>query len=150
MDEPARAGLPAHITVLYPFLPFDRIDSDTLDSLQCLVLQHGTFDVAFAGFGRFPNALWLTPDPAESFRALTEAIGRRRPEAPPHGGRFPEVVPHLTVASDQSLETYAQVEAEPAPALPVTARIERLHLMISDGTHWHDHAVLRLGAGELS
>ncbi|MEU6482794.1 2'-5' RNA ligase family protein [Streptomyces sp. NPDC046887] len=144
-DEPARAGLPAHVTVLYPFLPVERIGAGTLDALRALVSRHEGFEVVFGGFGRFPDALWLAPEPAEPLRALTEAISGRWPEAPPYEGRFAEVVPHLTVASGQSSEVYAAVEGELGAGLPFAARVEELQLMVSDGTRWHERAVFRLG-----
>lgn len=43
--------------------------------------------------------MWLAPEPAEPFRALTELVWHRFPECPPYGGVHPDVVPHLTVGS---------------------------------------------------
>jgi 2'-5' RNA ligase len=144
-DAPVAAGLPAHITVLYPYLSASRLTPGTLSALRELMAAHRPVDLTFTAFGRFPDALWLSPVPAAPLRALTEAIAARWPEAPPHEGRFPDVIPHLTVASGRPPQVYDAVEAELAPALPLTARIGSVHLMVSDGATWHDHTEFALG-----
>ncbi|NUP83938.1 MAG: 2'-5' RNA ligase family protein, partial [Nonomuraea sp.] len=94
-DPSAAEGVPAHVTVLYPFLPFELVDTSALAELFA---AWASFDVEFRGFGHFPGVLYLAPEPAEPFRELTTAVAERWPEAPPYGGAFPDVVPHLTVA----------------------------------------------------
>lgn len=64
-DESARHGVPAHVTVLVPFLPAERIDADVADALGELVGSVPRFDVRFAAFARFPDGvLYLEPDPS--------------------------------------------------------------------------------------
>jgi 2'-5' RNA ligase len=145
-DAPAAAGLPAHITVLYPYLSASRLTPGTLSALRDLMAAHRPVDLTFTAFGRFPDALWLSPVPAAPLCALTAAIAARWPEAPPHEGRFPDVIPHLTVASGRPAHVYDAVEAALAPALPLTARIGSVHLMVSDGATWHDHTEFVLGS----
>lgn len=62
-DSSAGARLPAHVTVLYPFLDHGRIDADVLGALELLVGAHGAFDIRFECFGRFPDVLFLVPTP---------------------------------------------------------------------------------------
>ncbi len=137
--------MPAHVTVLSPFLPAGRLTPDVLEELTGLVSRHRAFEVTFARFGRFPNALWLAPEPPQPLRALTEAIAAHWPGTPPHGGRFEEVIPHLTVASDRSTQVYDAIEETLASTLPFTARITGLHLMVTDGANWGDRARFALG-----
>ena len=59
----------------------------------------------------FPESLYLVPEPDEPFILLTEAIVREFPEYPPYGGKFTEIVPHLTVAN-RSAELSGIAEAE--------------------------------------
>ena len=42
--------------------------------------------------------VYLAPEPAAPFVALTEAVGAEFPGFPPYGGAFDEVVPHLTIS----------------------------------------------------
>lgn len=56
-DSSAAAGVPAHVTVLYPFLGIDRIDAHTLDTVRSLVGRHRAFTVRFQQCARFPDVL---------------------------------------------------------------------------------------------
>jgi hypothetical protein len=48
--------------------------------------------------GGFPGVLYFAPIEDAPFRHLTERVVERYPEAPPYGGQFREIVPHLTIA----------------------------------------------------
>ncbi|MCM9077974.1 MULTISPECIES: 2'-5' RNA ligase family protein [Streptomyces] len=148
-DSSAGARLPAHVTVLYPFLDHGRIDADVLGALELLVGAHGAFDIRFECFGRFPDVLFLVPTPGGPLRALTQAVCERWPEVPPYGGRFVEVVPHLTVAHGQERSVFDEAEAALTGRLPVTARVSAVQLLVCDGESWHEQAAFPLlGRGE--
>lgn len=70
-DPAAGAGVPAHVTVLYPFLREERIGPEVRAELRELFARHRPFALRFAGFGRFPGLLWLAPEPEEPLQALT-------------------------------------------------------------------------------
>jgi hypothetical protein len=73
-DPSAAMGVPAHITLLYPFVSPRDIQSNILDDLlQCFV-QFKPFDFSLAIVRRFPGVLYLAPEPDDSFRLLTLAI----------------------------------------------------------------------------
>jgi 2'-5' RNA ligase len=145
-DPAAAEEVPAHLTVLYPFLPAARIDTGVLAALREIFAGHEPFEVRFPRFGRFPGLLWLAPEPDGPVRTLTAAVAARWPEAPPYGGAFDDPVPHLTVAQGQSAEVYAAVEAECAGALPLLrTRIAQVRLVVFDGTRWAEHTAFPLG-----
>lgn len=148
-DPSAEAGVPAHVSVLYPFLNQDRIDGQVLGVLAEL-FSHGAFDLRFARCGRFPGVLYLVPEPDDQFRALTLAVADRWPEAPPYGGRFTEVVPHLTVADGQEPSVLDAVEAELAGRLPVETRVSSVRLLVFDGIVWREQADFALRAPRVS
>lgn len=137
LDSSARAGIPAHVTVLFPFLDVDRIGPAVIDDLSALIGAHSPFAVRFDECRRFPDVLYLAPKPERPFRALTEAVVARWPEAPPYGGQFAEVIPHLTVAHSRQAQVFHEVEAALTPRLPVTANIYSVSLYVSDGSRWH-------------
>jgi 2'-5' RNA ligase len=139
-DSSASAGVPAHVTVLFPFLDIDRIDTAVVDGLRTLIGNHSPFAVRFAGCRRFPDVLYLDPTPDQPFRALTEAVAAQWPEAPPYGGQFVDVVPHLTVAHGQKPLVFDEVEAALTARLPVDAVISSVSLFVCDGERWHLHA----------
>ncbi len=123
-DRSCALGVPAHVTVLYPFLPVAAVTDDVLAGLAGIFAAEPAFDVVFRGFGRFPGGvLWLAPEPAEPFRRLTHAIWRAWPSHPPYGGAHDEVTPHLTVAEQQDGDLLDAVAADVAPTLPLATRV---------------------------
>jgi len=137
LDPAAGEGVPAHVTVLFPFLPASGIDGATLAALGEVLGRHASFDVRFERCARLPGLLYLAPEPDTPFRRLTGAITDRWPETPPYGGKFDDVVPHLTVAQRQeNLAVLEEVEADLNGRLPFTAQVSSVDLVVHDGTRW--------------
>lgn len=97
-DPSAGLGVPAHVTVLSPFMPPEEITPAVSDQIRAVALTCAAFDFQLTEMRVFPGALYLAPSPAHPFIALTAALARQFPEYPPYGGQFRTVVPHLTVA----------------------------------------------------
>ncbi len=108
-------GVPPHVTLLAP-CPGDA------DGIAEVVRGTGAFDVEFRELRRFTEVptLYLAPEPAEPFVALTEALVARFPDWPPYGGiHGTTVVPHLTVTQGPAED---EAEAALAPLLPLRGR----------------------------
>jgi 2'-5' RNA ligase len=136
-DAAARTGVPAHITLLYPFLPPARIGADVLRRLTRLFAAAAPIRFELGAVRRFPGILYLEPRPSTPMRDLTHGIWALHPETPPYGGLFPEVVPHLTVAQVQDPALLDEVEAAVAPGLPIAAHVTEAWLMIQgDSERW--------------
>ncbi|MFF9007072.1 2'-5' RNA ligase family protein [Streptomyces goshikiensis] len=144
LDPGARAGVPAHVTVLFPFLEERDIDASVHAAIAEVLAGHEAFDLRFEGCGRFPGTLYLAPVPDTPLRRLTLAIAERWPRNPPYGGRFAEVVPHLTIAQDQEPQVLSAVEAGLRPRLPFSAHVSSVALMAYDGTAWQHHTTFPL------
>ncbi|MEU3481070.1 2'-5' RNA ligase family protein [Streptomyces sp. NPDC033754] len=145
LDPSAQAGVPAHVTVLFPFLDESRMDALVHSALADVLGSHPAFDLRFERCGRLPGVLHLVPDPDTQLRRLTEAIADRWPEAPPYGGRFAEIVPHLTIAQGQEDAVLEEIEADLAVRLPFTSRVSSVELIVHDGTKWQERASFALG-----
>lgn len=145
-DPSVRTGVPAHITVHFPFLHHSRIDARTGAALAAALREHRPFTVRFTTCGRFPGVLYLAPEPETELRQLTQSIADRWPEVPPFEGRFTDIVPHLTVAQDQPDDVLDEIEAGLLGdcCLPVTAHIESVKLMVHDGTLWRERRTFAL------
>ena len=139
-DPAAAIGVPAHVTILYPFKPPSEFTNDTMADLQELFATTPSFPVSFSETRRFPNVLYLAPNPAEPFQKLIKKIGVRFPETPPYGGAFAEVIPHLTIAQlddDQRLnEIAADFNKAAKGKLPIRARIDTIALINNLGGLW--------------
>ncbi|MGH9077451.1 MAG: 2'-5' RNA ligase family protein, partial [Acidimicrobiales bacterium] len=99
-DPVAPEGVPAHITLIVPWLPPDRLVEPDFARLADVLADVKAFDFCLATVGWFGRrVLWLGPEPAEPFLALTARLAARF-DTPPWGDEFDEVVPHLTVGHD--------------------------------------------------
>jgi 2'-5' RNA ligase len=130
-DASARRGVPAHITVLYPFMPAELVDESVLGELRDLFAREHTFAFELTQVSRFPDVAWLAPEPADPFKALTSLVLARFPDYPPYEGIFDEVVPHLTVAHGDA-ELQNRVEAALEGSLPIAAEAGRVTLLAED------------------
>jgi hypothetical protein len=132
LDRAAAWGVPAHVTILYPFVAPPAITAATIAALAGAVASVRAFDCQFpatAWFGQ--DVPWLAPRPAGRFRALTRVVSAAFPGYLPYGGAYPNAVPHLTVG-DRPAGVAADLraaETELLRDLPVTARISRVWLM---------------------
>lgn len=127
-------GIPPHVTLLYPFTDSALLTADRVRQAAAIVGATRSFDVSLAATARFeldPPILYLVPDPAAPFAALTRALVTAFPEHQPYDGRYPELVPHLTVAIADA-GTLAEIEVELAAAPPIEARVEEAWLMERD------------------
>lgn len=90
--------LPAHLTLLVPFAGRAQLTDAVLADLDDLFADVVPFGFKLDQVCRFPGGtVYLAPEPAAPFRLLTHELSRMFPALPPYGGRFDEVVPHLTV-----------------------------------------------------
>jgi 2'-5' RNA ligase len=148
LDRAAGWGVPAHVTVLYPFLPPDRINDDVLTALGQIFEAIPRFDALFADVKWFGDTVvWLAPQPDDAFRQLTGAVWRRFPEAPPYAGAHADVVPHLTIGHDAPTFLLANAAEAVLSHLPIHAGIESVRLIAGapEPDSWHTVGVFRLG-----
>jgi 2'-5' RNA ligase len=127
-DPHAPGGVPAHVTVLYPWLPTAEVTPAEEAALAALIATHPPFTLTFAAFGRFPAALWLAPDPSEPVRRLTRAVVARWPRCTPYQGRFDGDHPHLTIADGRDPTRLTDVTADITPHLPLHTTITAVTL----------------------
>jgi 2'-5' RNA ligase len=141
LDASARdPGMPAHVTVLYPFLPVAAIDTSTEQAVASVIARTPALDVTVAEVRRFPGVIYLAPEPAAPLVALTEALVERWPECRPYRGAYEEVVPHLTVAYGDS------VPAGVTERLPALFRADEVWLMARACGRWMCRRRFSLGA----
>jgi 2'-5' RNA ligase len=147
-DWSAQRGVPAHITILYPFAPTVKIDDQLLSGLRESFAEHSAFSFELARVARFPEAAWLAPDPGEPFKALIAAVVARYPEYPPYEGVHDVVIPHLTVA-EGGIELQEEVAAALSNLLPIRCRATEVSLLTEDESErWSRFERFPLGPGQ--
>jgi 2'-5' RNA ligase len=131
-DPSATDGVPAHITILFPFREPTAISSDDILTLKRTFLSHPSFAFSLTEIGRWPRTTFLTPKPVEPFIELTNAVAGAFPSYPLYEGKYESVIPHLTVA-DGSAHGAAEAEARLRVLLrehvPVLARCNEIELI---------------------
>jgi len=146
-DPSARRNVPAHVTILYPFLPPEAIDSGVLGQLRDIARGVRCFDYRLSQTRRFPVALYLAPQPDAGFAALTEGIWRAFPDYPPFAGKFDSVIPHVTVAHGDEPQL-CEIEIELRIALGsggVRAHCHEMVLIENSTGRWEEMHRFALG-----
>jgi 2'-5' RNA ligase len=149
-DPSTKAGMPAHITLLYPFKPPDEIDGLVLDTLRRCLFRFPPFRFSLRTINRFySETLYLSPEPEHPFRELTLGIWGCYPETPPYHGRYSTIIPHLTVADhlgEQRLGGVArEFEIASQGCLPIQAEAAQVALMDTRSGRWEINTTFKLG-----
>ena len=136
-DPAMFAGIGAHITLLFPFMPAPEIDDAVIANIH---FDCGPLALVFDRVERFPGLAYLAlADSAPVIRVM-RALQKAWPQYPLYEGKFAETVPHLTIAhgEDDLLDRVArEVELE----LPLATTIRFATLMCEDeSSHWHERA----------
>ncbi|WP_091345196.1 2'-5' RNA ligase family protein [Micromonospora rhizosphaerae] len=75
LDASARLGVPAHVTVLFPFVPPAQIDTMVVADLRRIFASTAAFNFRLARTAWFGDqVLWLAPEDPQPFRVLTELV----------------------------------------------------------------------------
>jgi hypothetical protein len=138
-DPAARQGMPAHLTLLYPFMDPVKLGPTQRARLAELFRGVSGLELTFSRIGRFPEVLWIAPDSTEPVVAMVRAIAAAFPDYPPYGGQFESVIPHVTVAHGDGLDLGA-LEPEVRRRLdpPVRQRIEAVSLFTTIRRKWRE------------
>lgn len=136
------AGMPAHVTLLYPFLDPADIDASVRSALREMFAPTGPFDVTFERPARADGMLYLPPEPADAFVALHQQIRRTWPRLLPYGGRFGTAyAPHLSIAYGEEGRldpdgVFGPLEAALKAHLPLHSHARAVWLVVRRDGHW--------------
>jgi len=150
LDGNARLGVPAHLTVIYPFAPAGAIGTAVLERLAGVFGGVPRFGFRLDRVGWFgEDVLWLGPHDPGPFRMLTERVFAEFPAYPPFEGRFDEVIPHLTVGHGQPVAELRAAEEAIRPQLPIDGVVEAVSLLTQEaGGRWRRSARFTLSVPE--
>ncbi len=143
-------GVPAHLTLLYPFLPPEGCEE-----------AHGEVADFFAGVEPFEfelteigwfddRVVFVAPGDPAPFVALTKRLIGHWTQCIPYGGRHGGAhVPHLTLGIEGAPEEMATLAEAAAELLPMTCVAEQAWLMVgtSHPARWEVSDRFTFGGG---
>lgn len=125
-SPPASLCFPAHLTLLYPFMPPDEADRRQ-GEIETVLEAFSPFEVVLDHYRRFSTAWALEPRDPAPIIALQRKLTQAFPAFLPYGGEYgPDLVPHLTLASFDDPSQGDQISLPPPPELRFT--VDRIHL----------------------
>ena len=130
-DRAAALGVPAHLTLLYPFA-FPEAALQESGTLAEIFGAIDRFAFSLVGVRRFAETSYLCCDEPKRFVAITETIAARWPQHLPYDGRFAEIIPHLTVADHVAVDVLTEIEQSLSIELPIECRAVQAWLMCSN------------------
>jgi hypothetical protein len=126
-DPSGRDGMPAHVTVLTPFVPIDAWNDAHAHRLRGALEGIHPFDARIRRAGRFGSTtLFLVPEPERPFLMLARRVAEAFPEYPPYGGAFSQVHPHLTLAHGVPGVVIDEVQARIDASTEIRTRVAAL------------------------
>lgn len=149
-DSSAAFGVPAHVTLLFPWFDAPLTDDDERE-LRDVLLSQPSFDVTFSTTARFTAVLYLQPDDGGPLLALMNRLYEAFPDYPPYGGIHEDnVIPHLTIVDasrEGSFEAVAEeVVADVHPRLPISTAVREVAVLESDDDGiWRVRTAIPLG-----
>lgn len=124
-------GVPAHLTLLYPFLPPQGC-KEAHAEVAAFFSRVEPFEFELTDVGWFDErVVFLAPGDASPFVALTEQLIAAWPQCIPYGGRHGGThVPHLTLGIEGTPEEMASLADAAERLLPVRSLADQAWLMI--------------------
>lgn len=124
-------GVPAHLTLLYPFLSPGRCD-EAHDDVEAFFAAVEPFEFELTEVGWFDErVVFLAPSDPAPFVELTEQLIGRWTQCIPYGGRHAgKHVPHLTLGIEGTPEEMASLAEAAEELLPIRCTAEQAWLMI--------------------
>ena len=123
-DLHAALGVPAHVTLLGPFLAPRRVTADVVAQVRSLLTACEPVPVVLDVVATFGRAVWLLPRDPAPLVALTERLRAEWPAAPAPSSRH-----HVTVVHDADEATRARAEAALRARLPLAGVLSQATML---------------------
>lgn len=119
--------MPAHVTLLGPFLEPQDLDESVVRRLTELFREHQGFEASFDRLVRVDDVACLLPDDPRPFDRVHESLRQQWPQ-------FQRRSLHqITVARDLTRQQFERLLADLQPLLPLSGSVRRAMLVAADG-----------------
>ncbi len=146
-DPLAARGVPAHVTVLFPFLRVDALTPAVRSTLARLAAHEPPFVARFERVERRGRMVWLIPADERPFLRLTAAVAERWPDHQPYEGVHLTLIPHLTLIETTVSRTRDAAWAAAAEVGPFDVAVRDL-TVITEGASGGWRTSWRLPMGD--
>jgi len=140
MPGEVAAGIPFHVTLLYPF-------GELEDEARAFFAGRAPFAFALTRVAAWPDVVYLVPEPDDDLRTVMAGLFARFPEWPPYGGIHDEVIPHATLGEQvDGPSLRGELERRLAPHLPHRCQTRDVSLLeeVAPG-RWRERDRFALG-----
>jgi len=143
----AGLGVPAHVTLLYPFVEAAALSTEIRRTIESIASGHPSFSFALSGPFQWPDTVYATVDPGERFLAIHRELTTAFPGYPIYGRAGFELIPHVTIGESQSVDDPSILGDTSWTDLPVDRLATGLEV-IAEGAdqQWRTVWTLPLGA----
>ena len=126
----AADGVPAHLTMLFPFVAPERLDSDVRRSLAAVAARIDPFDYRLIGAQTWPETVYLAVDPVAPFLGLHRKLQAAFPGFPIYGPDpgF-DFAPHVTIAEGTGFDARAILRDRSLRHLPLRRRAASIEVI---------------------
>lgn len=143
-----RRGMPAHVTLLVPFVDSDQLDNAVIGRVSDAMRGVGPFGFVLRDVAHFDTGVfYLTVEPVEPFRDVIARLCAAFPAFAPYAGEFTseEVIPHCTIAVGEGfprgptaddLVLFDRAEANVRALLPIEGGVVRITVMADEPDGW--------------
>jgi hypothetical protein len=145
LDPWADQGIPAHITVAAPFLPLAHVTEAVLQRLRTLAAGLARPRVVFDQVVHLPGAVSLLPADDRELTALTHGLIAAWPGVQATLRTRSQRPYHLTAACSDDDRIFKEIADALQPMLPITVRLNGVHLVAHGTRVVSTLAELRIG-----
>ncbi len=140
----AQQGVPAHVTLLYPFAGEAQLDERVLGVVAAIAARHAAMRLTVGEARRFPDTLYASVEPDAPLRALHEDLTAAFPTLPLYGGAFP-FVPHVSIVEGPGVQEPEALDDPAWTTLPVSHDIDAIDLITGRRGRWATRRRFPLG-----
>ncbi|MEV6575669.1 2'-5' RNA ligase family protein [Streptomyces sp. NPDC051577] len=139
-----RRGVPAHVSLLYPFLPESALTDQDERSVRSLAASFPAADLVLEEVVTGSGLVAVT---VPGLQPIVDAYRSQWPGLRPYGGRFgARPAAHVTVAMGADDPTAAHVRAAIDSLLPIRARAAAVQVVALTEDGWQSRFTAPLGA----
>lgn len=143
----AGLGVPAHVTLLYPFVEGAALSTEVRRTVESIASGHPSFSFELSGPFQWPDTVYAAVDPDERFLAIHRELAAAFPAYPIYGRPEFELVPHVTIAERQYVDDPSVLGDTSWSDLPV-ARLVNAVEVIAEGVDQQWRTVWTVPLGE--